>query len=333
MVVSSQFTERRLEFTDQWHEMPDEFFIEMLKNPDTRFESHVDFDLICVPSFLAESPNPLEFPMYMMMDSRQLILLVQDGQEFEGFLETVHNTGRELTTGNLVYRILESLVEREEKRVEEMEQEVGEREELEDVDMDSDDYIRDIVRFRRHLLLLKHLYEHLKRTMEYIVDNDNQLFDSRTLKRFAILEDRSLGMVEDIQVLREEVMQLKEGYQAQGSKDEPHHAVFDCGDHDLHATHTFGRVVWNESADAGIQSALRLSGFDRRQHTDHRRGESGSVKKEMAVIKTPLKGGCRAAVLPGIIMKKVYSNSILILRKLSCVLLMFILYATEMKKE
>ena len=25
MVVSSQFTERRLEFTDQWHEMPDEF--------------------------------------------------------------------------------------------------------------------------------------------------------------------------------------------------------------------------------------------------------------------------------------------------------------------
>lgn len=215
MVVSSQFTERRLEFTDQWHEMPDEFFIEMLKNPDTRFESHVDFDLICVPSFLAESANPLEFPMYMMMDSRQLILLVQDGQEFEGFLETVHNTGRELTTGNLVYRILESLVEREEKRVEEMEQEVGEREELEDVDMDSDDYIRDIVRFRRHLLLLKHLYEHLKRTMEYIVDNDNQLFDSRTLKRFAILEDRSLGMVEDIQVLREEVMQLKEGYQAQ----------------------------------------------------------------------------------------------------------------------
>ena len=35
------------------------------------------------------------------------------------------------------------------------------------------------------------------------------------LKRFAILEERSRSMIEDIQVLREEVIQLKEGYQAQ----------------------------------------------------------------------------------------------------------------------
>ena len=57
---------------------------------------------------------------------------------------------------------------------------------------------------------------HRPGTVSYThLENENVLYSDMILKRFAILEERSRSMIEDIQVLREEVIQLKEGYQAQ----------------------------------------------------------------------------------------------------------------------
>lgn len=215
VVVSNEFAERKKAEQKEWHETTDEFWHDMLENKEIRFESHIDFDLICVPCFAVETEKPMEYPLYMLMDKKQLIILTYEREKFEEYLTGIYKQGRGLDIGHIVYYILESLVGHEEKRVEDMEQEVDEWEDREDIDFDSDDHIQEIVRFRKNLLQMKHFYEHLKRTIEYIADNENELFDERVVKRLTILENRSYSMVEDMQVLREEVMQLKEGYQAQ----------------------------------------------------------------------------------------------------------------------
>lgn len=215
LVISNEYAQRKAAFPDSWHSMSSSFFQALLNNKEIRFESHVDFDLICVPSFVVKSENPLDYPLYLLLDQKQVIILTHEKNQFEEYLKEMYSVKGELTPAYIVYYILESLIEHEEKRVEEMEQEVSDWEEKAIKDLDSDAYIREIIRFRKHLLVLKHFYEHLKRAIEYAADNENRLLEAKIVKRFKILEDRSVGMYEDIQVLREEVMQLKEGYQAQ----------------------------------------------------------------------------------------------------------------------
>lgn len=215
VVVSNGYARRKTEYQGEWHGAGDNFWLDVLANKDIRFESHIDFDLICVPSFVVETDNPLEYPLYLMIDAKQLVIMTHDREKFQDYLQEMYSHKQDLNNGYIIYQILESLVEHEEKRVEEMEQEVGDWEDSESLKLDTNDYLHEISRFRKHLLLLKHFYEHLRRTIEYLADNDNGLFDERIIKRFTILENCSLSMLEDIQLLREEVMQLKEGYQAQ----------------------------------------------------------------------------------------------------------------------
>lgn len=187
----------------------------MTENKDIRFESHTEFDFLCVPSFEVDTRHPCEYPVFILLDSRQMVLLVQEPDKVDAYLHELEHRDQELTLDFLVFALLEKLVAREEDRVEELERELDDREELMDTEVENEEYIRQIVHFRKRLLQFKHFYEHLRRIIEGIEENENGLYSDRILKRFGILAERARSMVEDIQVLREEVIQLKEGYQAQ----------------------------------------------------------------------------------------------------------------------
>lgn len=191
------------------------FLREMAENPDIRFESHAEFDFMCVPAFEVRTSHPFEYPVYFIFDGKQMIMMVQEPGKVDSLLRSLEHKEQEISPEYIVFLFLEKLIQREEDRVEVLERELDEKEEFSQGEVDSEEYIKQIVHFRKRLLQFKHFYEHLRRVIEGIEENENVLYSDMILKRFAILEERSRSMIEDIQVLREEVIQLKEGYQAQ----------------------------------------------------------------------------------------------------------------------
>ena len=77
------------------------------------------------------------------------------------------------------------------------------------------DYSNKIIKFRKHLLHLKHYYNQLQVIFDGLLENENELFNEEILRKLTILHNRIDHLQMSVSTLRDYVTQMREAYQAQ----------------------------------------------------------------------------------------------------------------------
>lgn len=77
------------------------------------------------------------------------------------------------------------------------------------------EFVRDMLNLKKKLLVLRNYYEQLVDIAEALGENENKLFAEEDLRYFALLENKAHRLSGNVQLLRENLVQLREANDTQ----------------------------------------------------------------------------------------------------------------------
>ena len=77
------------------------------------------------------------------------------------------------------------------------------------------DCVSEIISLRKRLMVLKKYYEQLLNVLDILIQNENEIFDGKTIKSFKMLYRRTERRFQNVLNLRESVTQVRESYEAE----------------------------------------------------------------------------------------------------------------------
>ncbi|MFR5875389.1 MAG: CorA family divalent cation transporter [Eubacterium sp.] len=114
----------------------------------------------------------------------------------------------------LIYAFLESIVDGDSRFLEDTEFYINEMEEHVFNDRTEGDFNHNLLKTKQMLLLLRNYYEQLIDISEALEENENELFDERDLKYFRVFINKSKRLKDNVDMLRDSVIHLKEAYES-----------------------------------------------------------------------------------------------------------------------
>ncbi len=189
---------------------------DILRQTSIRYEDHLSFDVLCVWKTLVVEEDKKNNVFIFV--AKQSIHLIGDLCELDAFMvqlkEKMHTD--QLSVGMVLHQYLLHLASDYYMVTNQIENEITllEDEILEEVG-DEKLYSRRILHYRKMLLLRKRRMEQYLDVVDYLLDNNNEIYDELTLSRFAILKDRFSRMFSQINSLLEYVTEVREAYQSE----------------------------------------------------------------------------------------------------------------------
>lgn len=126
----------------------------------------------------------------------------------------MQNKTANLSTVRMVFSFFDNLTVNDSARLVAFEDEVSALEE-QVIENTNGNYIQSIIDMRKKLMFLKKYYEQLQDVAESIIENENSLLDSNSIKYFKMFEGRIDRLNRNILNLRDYITQVREAYQSQ----------------------------------------------------------------------------------------------------------------------
>ena len=199
---------------DNGPELPAVLAEECLRDGMQKFESHEGYDFISlhIPDIMIRGGNTQRICIYF---SKSLLAFIGNGGVQDKLAEQLASEGlKNLNAGRILYLFFDRLTSGDTDALEELEQSISAMEE----DLIADrqkDLRQDIIAMRRKLMVYKRYYEQLLDILEDLEENENELFDKKTLRYFKMVTGRADRLYHSILNLRDYVTQVREAYQAQ----------------------------------------------------------------------------------------------------------------------
>ena len=76
-------------------------------------------------------------------------------------------------------------------------------------------FVSEIIHLRKRLMLMKRYYEQFLNLLDVVTENENNIFDGKTLRSFEMLSRRMERSYQNVLNLREAVTQIRESYEAE----------------------------------------------------------------------------------------------------------------------
>ena len=76
-------------------------------------------------------------------------------------------------------------------------------------------FVSEIIHLRKRLMLMKRYYEQFLNLLDVVTENENNIFDGKTLRSFKMLSRRMERSYQNVLNLREAVTQIRESYEAE----------------------------------------------------------------------------------------------------------------------
>lgn len=131
------------------------------------------------------------------------------------FTEAVkRSSAEEFSIEKFIYSFIDSLIKNDNISIENLELQINR---MEDTIFKTDRYKNfneELLRYKRKLLQLSNYYKQLIDIGEAFIENENGLYDKAKLNYFIRLVQKAEGLCTDINLLRENVVQLRELYQS-----------------------------------------------------------------------------------------------------------------------
>lgn len=196
----------------------DRIIEECLNGIASKFESHDGFDYISL--IIPDKEDLLNEGSRISIYFRtNLLLFICDAtQEYSLLHQIIEKIElkeiKTLTLERVLYEFFDLLTVGDSLYLENLEQEITELEESLFTSKKKD-YIKEIIKLRKNLLVLKRYYEQLFDLAEAMEENENELLSHRMIRYFHILTNRINRLSDFISNLRDYVSQLREAYQTE----------------------------------------------------------------------------------------------------------------------
>lgn len=188
---------------------------DVLHQNSIRYEDHLQYDVICIWQNLVDEES-FNNPMYLFV-CKEGIHFVGDKTTILNFIqsEKENTQARKRTVGLVVHRFLLYLANEYYLVSMQIENEITilENEILEQLD-DDKNYSKRILHYRKQLLLRKRRLEQFVDIVDYLLDDNNDLYSEYELTRFTILKDRLNRMVSQVTSLLEYVTEVRQALQS-----------------------------------------------------------------------------------------------------------------------
>lgn len=196
----------------------DKILEECLNGYASKFESHDGFDYISLVIPNKEDLLGEGSRISVYFRTNLLLFICDEKQDYtllHGIISKIENKEiRNLGLERVLYEFFDLLTAGDSLYVENLEQEIAELEEAL-ITSEKRDYIKEIITFRKRLLVLKRYYEQLFDLAEAMEENENELISRRMVRYFHILTNRANRLSDAISNLRDYVSQVREAYQSE----------------------------------------------------------------------------------------------------------------------
>lgn len=122
--------------------------------------------------------------------------------------------GEKNTSNRVLFEFIAKLIGNDITVFDELEKEIVELEQAL-ITSQKKDCVKEIISLRKKLMILKKYYEQIIDVLECLSENENHIFDKKTVLYFERLQKKTERYYENVLNLREAVTQVRESYQAQ----------------------------------------------------------------------------------------------------------------------
>ncbi len=203
--------------SEGWNPGIDIMFLEdCLDDSVSKFESHDGFD--CISLALPNKENLLckGSGISIFFRKNLLVFIYSEMYNYELIQSVISKIVKKeivnISLERVLFEFFDLLTADDSLYLESLEQEIAELEESLMMSKKKD-YIKEIITFRKHLLVLKRYYEQLFDLAEAMEENENGLLSHRAVKYFHFLTARADRLSDAISNLRDYVSQVREAYQ------------------------------------------------------------------------------------------------------------------------
>ena len=180
-----------------------------------KYDSFENFD--CISLEMQDFQNVLishgSVIIYLEKE-RACFFTSQEEQVCQILRACAESLGEKVTLQRMVYLFLEAQTKEDEIAFDQIEKEIlGLEQAL--ITSQKKNFVAEIIGLRKRLMLMKRYYEQYLNLLDIIIENENNIFDGKTLRSFKMLSRRTERSYQNILNLRESVTQVRESYEAE----------------------------------------------------------------------------------------------------------------------
>lgn len=190
--------------------------IKSIENKSSRFESHEDMDILCIPKVDFVKLDSEKQTLHLFIKKSRFYIVCEEPAFVQNiFREISEDDTSDVSFGRLLYDFFEKIFQGNREYLDDLEEKIMDLEKEVILDKKRKNYVTRIIVFRKHLVKLKRYYEQFQNIFNYIEVNENGMFDKRSLKMLKILADKTDRLHGTVLNLIEYITQIREVYQAE----------------------------------------------------------------------------------------------------------------------
>ncbi len=163
-----------------------------------------------------DDKNEIHLAFYIKK-SFVLIVGIKDSEHsaLNRFAEAVHRfSAKDFLTEKFIFAFIDSLIKNDNKGLEDIELQINKMEDKVLKEFEYKNFNEELLTYKRKLLDLRNYYEQLIDIGEALSENENRLFNEENLRYFKIFTQKADRLCTNVNILRDNISQLKETYQS-----------------------------------------------------------------------------------------------------------------------
>jgi len=147
----------------------------------------------------------------LYMEQEKVICFTSRQEEIRGLFSVLEE---KYSRERVLYAFFENMTKDDDMAFDAIEKEIMELEQALIV-TEKLDCVSEIIDLRKRLMVLKKYYEQFLNMLDILIENENGIFDRKTLRSFKMLYRRTERRFQNVLNLRESVTQVRESYEAE----------------------------------------------------------------------------------------------------------------------
>ncbi len=196
-------------------DIPEYLFEGEITNKAAKYESLDGYDLVSLNVLNYEDLYVSQKRVLLYLKKRLALFFCEDIERVKNIIEGCSiNKYENITFNRLIYNFCNKLTVGDTGIFDSIEKEIMSLEKAL-ITTKKQDCVKEIISLRKRLMILKRYYEQFLDVLDDVQENDNRIFDKKTLRYFKVLEGRIDRLYHNVLNLRDYVTQVREAYQAE----------------------------------------------------------------------------------------------------------------------
>ena len=191
--------------------LPLDILEEMRRFSYARYDSFDGFDCISLEMLDYENLLLSKGSVLIYLEKERIVCFTSRKEEISNLFTELQE---KFPPERVIYGFFEELTKGDEIAFDTIEKETMELEQAL-IATGKRDCVSEIISLRKRLMVLKKYYEQLLNVLDILIQNENELFDGKTIKSFKMLYRRTERRFQNVLNLRESVTQVRESYEAE----------------------------------------------------------------------------------------------------------------------